>query len=285
MNRFVPLSVKIKCLCGSAFLQVGCVLLAFCSLFIFLLFPQVNLGEPFYFSGAVKEATGTVVGEKETNASEGGGKHSRGRPITGYQYTFTEGDQTYQGTSYSSTERPTIGSQVRVEFPPGDPAHSRIRGFRMGVFPFWTPLIISIFPVIGLLLSFFGLKRGLRNLSLFRNGILTKAKFVRKQGTNVTVNNRPVMEYFFQFTTRDGRKQEFSTKTSIGDAIMDDAEEPILYDPQRPERAVTLDNLPGRPQFDQQGNITGGTGTVLSAALPVLVLYIYAVGIWWNWLR
>jgi hypothetical protein len=62
-------------------------------------------------------------------------------------------------------------------------------------------------------------------------------------------------------------------KNHITRHLEDEETESLLYDPMRPEYAVLLDNLPGRPRIDSMGQISATTGTaVASLLLPMIVI-------------
>ena len=64
--------------------------------------------------------------------------------------------------------------------------------------------------------------------------------------------------------------------------LEDQAEEPLLYDPMRPAYAVMLDDLPGNPRINDNGNIQAGpaSGTIMLLIIPLATIighgmYIY----------
>jgi len=46
------------------------------------------------------------------------------------------------------------------------------------------------------------------------------------------------------------------TKTQVTERFENPSAEPLVYDPNNPERAVLLDNLPGAPHITEDGRIT-----------------------------
>jgi hypothetical protein len=51
---------------------------------------------------------------------------------------------------------------------------------------------------------------------------------------------------------------------------MDEALEPLLYDPSRPSHAVMLDALPGRPTIDASGQLVSEGGAFTYIMPPLL---------------
>jgi hypothetical protein len=89
----------------------------------------------------------------------------------------------------------------------------------------------------------------------------------------MTVNKRRVYELTFSFTSRDGRRCEAKTRTSITERLEDESQEPLLYDPHNPEIAYVLDEAPARPQFEMNGELQGRGLVALGwLVLPLLVV-------------
>ena len=94
-----------------------------------------------------------------------------------------------------------------------------------------------------------------------------------KRATNTTVNNRRVFELTFAFTARDGRQSEAKARTSITERLQDEREEPLLYNPEKPEDAIMLDEASSRPQFDESGTLQGRpVAAFFSMILPAIVI-------------
>ena len=83
------------------------------------------------------------------------------------------------------------------------------------------------------------------------HGIPAMGRFVGETKTNVHINDTPVMAMTFEFKTVDGRTARCVAKTHETRELRDDAEEPLVYDPEDPAIAVLLDELPGRPRITE----------------------------------
>ena len=206
-------------------------------------------------SGPLETAPGRVTDSSDTGASVGGSKHHRGTPIYKNEFSFVLADREYQGASYATGLKLRPRNSVTVEYVPGKPGFSRIQGMRTDIFgP--AVLFVVIFPLIGLGFVAFGLWRGARECDLLANGIPALARLVAKEPTNTRVNRRLVYKYIFTYKTLDDQVCQASDRTDA-DRFVDDAEEHIVYDPRRPQRALLLENLPGAPQIGEDGHLIG----------------------------
>ena len=94
-----------------------------------------------------------------------------------------------------------------------------------------------------------------------------------KRATNTTVNRRRVFELTFAFTAQNGQQCEAKARTSITEGLEDQREEPLLYNPNKPEDAVMLDEESSRPQFDESGGLRGRpVAAFFSMILPAIVI-------------
>ena len=187
-----------------------------------------------------------------------------------YEYSVT--DRLLSGVSYSSGETLDRGDKVTVEYIASDPTRSRIAGMRRAMFGAGV-LFVVIFPLIGLLTAVFSMKFGASRNHFLRQGIFTTGVLKNKRATNVTVNKRTVYELTFEFTARDGSKQQARTSTSAPERLEDERQEPLLYDSEKPTDAYMLDSLPSRPQVDQLGELQGrGVAAVIALILPATVI-------------
>ncbi|PYQ28879.1 MAG: hypothetical protein DMF56_14500 [Acidobacteria bacterium] len=187
-------------------------------------------------------------------------------------YEYSVADTKFHGTSYSSGNSPNVGDEVTVEYDEKNPERSRIEGMRRAQF---GPAVafVAIFPFIGLVLVAFATRTGLRRNALLRHGLLTTGLLVGRERTNVTVNNRPVWRMIFQYTGRDGQRHEASANTTDTSRLEDEAQEPLLYDPDNPSRAYVLDEAPARPQFEPNGELRGRpVPGFLSTIIPGIVI-------------
>ncbi len=219
------------------------------------------------FRGDIATTSGKVVSVEETGASE------NEQPVKAHHYQYSVAGEWLKGTSYTTGGGPNVGEEVVVEYASSNPLRSRIEGMRRAQFGPWA-IIVSIFPLIGFLILYFGgIKGGFKRTRLLRNGVFTHGKLVGKEPTNMTVNDRRVYELTFEFTSRDGRRCEATSRTSDPTRLEDEQQEPLLYDPEDPSRAYLLDEAPGRPEIDSLGEFRGRpVAAALSLILPAIVI-------------
>jgi hypothetical protein len=75
---------------------------------------------------------------------------------------------------------------------------------------------------------------------------------IREEATNVRINNRTVMKYFYEFPAEDGNVYEAMASTPQTDTLVA-KEQPLLYNPANPGDATLVAHLPFRPKVDELG--------------------------------
>lgn len=186
----------------------------------------------------MKSVEGIATGFVELDASEGD------VPVFENYYTFkSDAGMEYEGVSYATGQRVLKGDALIIEYPPGKPQHSRIKGMRRKTF---SPLVtfVVIFPLVGLVFIFLGLKRSVRALKLLRRGILTKGVLISKTRTNTRINGRVVYKMSFRYKDNQGTEYIRTEKTPNPYFLKDQKEEKLLYLRSRPSYAIMLDALP-----------------------------------------
>jgi hypothetical protein len=187
-------------------------------------------------------------------------------------YAFSLAGTQHTGVSYATGESATIGDIVPVEYDPDDPAYSRISGMRRGMFgP--AVLLVVLFPLIGIVIIAVALRSGVRRAGLLRDGVFTTGTLTGKEATNVRINKRRVYELTFAFQDRSGQPVEAKTRTNAPERLEDQANEPLLYDPNDPTRAYLFDELPTRPRLDSLGELQGRPiAAAFATIIPLLVI-------------
>jgi len=218
------------------------------------------------FRGEHGTASGVVTRVVDTRASQ-----NRSR-IRANHYQYSVAGKSFDGVSFSNGSSVSQGDSVNVEYAVDSPEKSRIEGQRRKMFGAGVAFV-TIFPLIGFLLLFFAMRWGSRRARLLRDGVLTTGVLKAKRPTNMTVNNRRVFELDFEFTARDGRKCIAKARSSITDRLEDERQELLLYDPEKPEDAVLIDDAPSRPKLDETGGLAPRpVAAVLAMVLPALVI-------------
>ena len=255
--RSVPLSLRIVNL-FNGFAQIGWFVFGFGMIFFWVFGAQADFSfATFHVDG---RARGRVTQVEGTGASEN--KQS----VEAMHYEYSVAGRTLTGKSFATGSSVTTGDEVTVEYDEGSPERSRIAGMRRAMFgPFAA--IVVIFPLVGFVIVYFSLRSGLRRNQLLRDGILTNGTLIDRAPTNVTVNHRRVWELTFEFTDRNGQRREAKARGTDTSRLEDDPREPLLYDPNDPERAYVLDEAPARPRLEN-GELVGRG----FAAIPVLII-------------
>jgi hypothetical protein len=76
----------------------------------------------------------------------------------------------------------------------------------------------------------------------------------------------------FEYVGSDGLTHERVTRTHQPEKLEDDSQEHLLYDPNQPGQAVLFDNIPGKPQLDEMGQIKPSGRGWLAALVALGVL-------------
>lgn len=271
--RRVPMSLVIANL-FNGMSQIGFFVFGFGMVFAWTFGAMADLSVLHF--GTLTSARGQITQVEQTGASE------NEQPVYANYYAFSLAGQRQTGVSYSTGEAGTVGAEVEVEYDESDPTWSRIAGMRRGHF---GPLVlfVLIFPAIGLAFVFFALRSGWRRSRLLRNGEFTMGRLVGKEPTNVTVNKRRVYELTFEFISRDGQRREAKARTTDTQRLEDEAQEPLLYDPDNPSVAYVLDELPQRPSIDGTGELEGRFGAAIGLIIiPGIVIGANVLAALWK---
>ena len=254
--RAVPLSFVVVNVAGS---KIVWLILAFSSIFFWLFCMRADLSF-FTFRPPYAEAQGTVTDISRTAASE------NRQNIRAVGYSYHVQGAALSGTSYVVGDAPEPGERVTIEYLPNAPQASRIAGMRRDLWSPWI-LLVALWPAITLIIIVAIARAGLRRCRLLREGLQTSGRLVRKRATNTQINGQRVYELTFEYETFDGRQLTTSTRTHLTERLLDEREEPLLYDPIDPSRACLLDSLSSRPALDEAGNVRGASSAAMLFAL------------------
>jgi hypothetical protein len=262
----VPVTLRLRLWLGGLS-QLGFALLLFSTPFVWLFAANADTSG-LLFRGPVSRAVGSVLSVEDTGASEGKVRVRRVR------YAFrAPGSGERTATGYVTGAAPGRGEAVVVEYPEGRPGSSRIQGMRRSTFGPGA-LFVLLFPAIGLGLTCFGVRHGMRRARLLERGTFAGATLRSTAETNVRVNKRPVIAMTFEYTDLMGQRHEVVERTTDPDALADQRREALLYDPERPARAVFADSLPASVRVDEAGQLEASTTgrAVALLVLPTLLL-------------
>jgi hypothetical protein len=261
--RRLPLSLAVLNVFGGA-VQIGWFVFGFGMIFFRIFAGHADVSF-LTFRGELARTAGKVMSVEATSAS------INDQTVMANHYEYSVAGRLLSGTSYTTGTSATAGDDVTIEYKPGNPLRSRIEGMRTGMFGSFI-LFVTIFPLVGAVIIWFGTKGGFRRARLLRSGVLTTGTLTHKEPTNTTINDARVYELTFAFTSRDGRRCEVVARSHQTERLEDERDEPLLYDPNEPSRAYLLDELPGRPEIDGGGELVGRPLALLSLILPALVI-------------
>ena len=276
--RTVPLSTRLVVLFGGTFSQMGWFFFGFGMIFVWIFASKGDYTSAFVMRGNLETARAVVTAVEDTHFTQGGGKHSKGTPIYAFHYKFNTGGTDYEGTSYHTGGIAPENDKVTVEFPAGRPGTSRIRGMRRAMFgPFVG--FVFIFPAVGLAFVLPGVWRGRKNIGLLTDGETAQGSLVKKEPTNVKVNNRTVYKLTFEFTDRNGQTRQAIAKTQLPEKLEDNRLELLFYDPNNSANSTLLDNLPGKQALTDRGDLQAcGFWAGLGAVVGPFVALVVVIG-------
>jgi hypothetical protein len=182
-------------------------------------------------------AQGIITTVSETNSTE------NDVPVYEYGFAFTTNSgQRVTGRSYFTGDRWGANTSVTIEYVPEEPAIARIKGARLSLFMPWV-LFVLLFPAIGAAMFGWAAIGGWRQVALLRHGEVADARILSQRPTNVEINGRPVIEYFYEFRTGAGETFNGSAKALPSERIGDEENEPALYLPANPDRSTLVDAI------------------------------------------
>lgn len=265
--RWIPLFVRLRLWFGGSANQIGWALIAIGTLACWALGVPPLLQKLAALQGALTTADATVLTAEPMNARENNVQ------IWKYHFQFTLADKQYEADSYETGNTLTAGAHAVVEYPEHRPEIARIRGMRLSLFG-WPIVFLLLLPVVGLLLIIFGGRKYRRAGKLLTHGIQSTARLVTSEPTNSSVNKQRVYKMTFNYQTQDSETHQLVVRTHETRALQDESEEPLLYDPHNPDRALLLDQLPGHPRVDEMGEIrlTQPIRTYLCLFFPLVAL-------------
>ncbi|MEA2462983.1 MAG: hypothetical protein QOJ98_730 [Acidobacteriota bacterium] len=273
----MPLSLRILNFFNAA-TQLGWIVFGFGTIFFYFFGTNADLSFAT-FRDAGGRAAGRVLRIEQTGASE------NGATVEAEHYEYSVAGRPFSSKSYSTAGSPAEGEAVTVEYDEDHPGRSRIAGMRRAIFGPWA-MVVVVFPLVGFVILMFATRSGMKRNHLLRDGVLTTGKLVGTVGTNVYVNKRRVWKLTFEFTDRMGQRREAVVRTTDTEGLRDEAAEPLLYDPDDPQRAYLLDEAPARPRFEENGEMAGRPVAALFALLiPALVMGLNALLLGMKYLR
>ncbi|MBN2087977.1 hypothetical protein JW964_00100 [candidate division KSB1 bacterium] len=268
-HREVPLSVQFRLLFGGFFNQFGWAFFGFGMIFVLIFGLQSDVSS-IYFTGKLEQQDAFLIHVEPTTVS------SNNAPVNAFYFRYrAPNGEPFQSISYS-TDILKDSAMVKIEYPSGKPHLARIVGMRRAQFP-PIVLVVLIFPAVGLGMMYIGMRKGLKSIQLLKNGILTRGRLLAKKPTHIRVNNQPMYEYQFEFKDELGQMHLLKEKAVDNPELEDEALETLLYDPDKPQKGILLDNLPGAPVLDENGTIEPAPLLAVSLVMliPLIDIIVY----------
>lgn len=92
------------------------------------------------------------------------------------------------------------------------------------------------------------------DIDLLEHGMLAQAVLKSKKEIRLPGDGGPLYRLIFDYDA-GGRKYHTVMDTAFPKRLLDEAEEPVLYDPRKPAKAILLDELPAHIELDGAGTI------------------------------
>lgn len=274
-NRSLPRATVWRLFLSGTINQICWLVLGIGMIFFWMMLFNVDLSFIDY-AGNVERVTGSITDSHETNVSI----NDETVIVNSYRFIASDG-RPFEDFSYATGRWYPDGARVTIEYPAGKPQLSRIQGMRRK--PFGPlGLLFGLGPAAGLLFAYLRVRKLLRIKHLLQHGQLSTGVLVDKTATSARVNDEPVYKLTFAFTDDDGREHHVVHKTHRTEALEDDNEERLLYDPLHPDVAMMVDTLPGLPDLDASGHIRQQPVSAASLIIPLLTLGghgIYALAV------
>jgi hypothetical protein len=271
--RSIPLPIVLQIAFNNVLSMIGWIFFGVGMILFLLIGLDSNLFTFHRFMGELEKVEGKVLKTSYTDWS------IDEESVVRWIYTFDYQGKKYLGTSYAVDMTALPDQSVIVEFAANSPEYSRIEGFNEALIPWWITIIVMIFPMLGLLFIYLSVRHLPKTIGLLRSGTLAYASYVDKESTDMIVNNMPVYKLRFQFEDDRGNTHYAFAQSHLIDDLTDNPQKAVIYHPQEPEKALLLDELPGRPYLNEEGRWQcreQGYLYLLPAAIAVIVSAIIA---------
>lgn len=247
--RHVPFPVACSLLTG-LFGVFGALLLSVGMFFFWMFSDGMHPLNAWRLSNSESLTPAEILSVRQTNVSE--------NKVHVFQYRFryqVGNGLPLEGVCYTTGKRWKGGDQLLARYLPDQPEVACLEGARLSSFPTWAVLMLCIFAAVGLMMVIGTVVSGVRRIQLLRHGEITGSKTISVAPTGTTINKVRVMAYSYQFHDRNGFLRQGTSKALPTNRIGDEAREPILYLPDRPDRSLLVDTiqLPRPLRVNEQG--------------------------------
>ena len=249
--REIPSGAKFSMLFFNPGFFLGLVLI-FIGSGTFLIITQTMNFKSYFVSESALVPTEGVV----TNVSVASSGRKSNKASWKIEFKFSDKTETIlEGSCYSYSDIFKVGDEIKVLYSEGSPSVAKIEGTEFNKFGLWLVGVLLLFPLAGILTLIKHFAECKKNLNILANGILTKGKVVAKSATGGKANKKQVYRITFEFTDAQKNIVRSYLETHKTERLQDESEEPIVYLPSSPEKALMLDSLPGsvRRFFEANG--------------------------------
>lgn len=278
--RRLPVEVWIRLLFSGRTALPGWLLLAGGLVAAAVAWPSSDLARTGLLASPVT-SSGLVTRVEATSHTTGSRRHRQ--TLYANTFTYTPGaGPSVDATSWSAGMDHRENERVIVEFDPSRPDVARIQGDRYTPAGMEGVVIPGVFAVVGLGLAVAGLTRGTMASNLLSGGSIALGVLRQKEPVMKRRNGREVQtgwRLVFAYATEDHRIGQVEVETSSPEALEDDGQELVFYDPDDLNRAVMFDDLPGRPDLDQDGEFVARAPLLAWLHLAPPALAALALGV------
>lgn len=117
-------------------------------------------------------------------------------------------------------------------------------------------LLMVLFPLACVFLIFLRVRKALYYIKMFRNGMYAGGKLISKERVLIQMNLKPAYLYKLHFEYEaKGSKYNLTEDSDLSNLLLNDDEEPILYDDNDPLNAILADGFNTEIILDDAGNI------------------------------
>jgi len=161
-----------------------------------------------------------------------------------YEYKLKDG-RTYSRTGYYTGERKEPGEEIKISYKQNNPSRFRAVGFKnslFGGFRLWNyvwPILLFI-QVIGLIMFYHGTKEAIKQIYILKVGLLANGKLIEE----LAPVDKNFAKLTYEFTASDYKTYKVVIGSPFVKRVTDEGYEMLVYDPEKPEKAVLLDQLP-----------------------------------------
>ena len=257
-------------------ISLGWLFFGFGMVFVWVFGGSAALHNLVFFSGELNMIEGTITEIVETSME------INEETVYEYRYRYIINDKRYEGASSGFYGEYQVGDQAVITYSVADQARSRLAGLSIWSPVMWLP---AIFPLIGLGFMAVGIRKAIKGARLLRHGVPAIGTLISRETTNATVNDQTVYKFTFQFQTDMYSSHTVVAKTHVTERLAGEPDlggsngpdgeirEPLLYNPSNPDDAVLLDDLPGGPRLNHQGEIEAVFGgLLLNLIIPTITV-------------